>query len=70
MTSPSGFSLPSTGALLDEVRKAIGVCGAEGVFASPPVTTLRCEVEKKSDKGKEKRGRAPAEEAQDEDTSE
>lgn len=44
VTAPDGFKLPSQGALLEQVRIAIGACERKKLFAEPPVTRLTVET--------------------------
>ncbi len=62
VTAPAGFTLPLEGALLEQVRMAIGACAQKKLFADPPVSRLT--VETKTNKKDEATENPDAEEAE------
>lgn len=41
LTAPPGFTFPGDAALAETIRKKIQACTQDGLFASPPVTTVK-----------------------------
>jgi len=50
VTEPTGFTLPEEAELLTAVQGRIQACTQKGLFAQPPVTTLKMDTVKKEEK--------------------
>jgi CRISPR-associated protein Csb1 len=66
VTAPEKFVMPDTATLLADLQKGLKACNTKGLFASPPVTIVKCptKVVKKEEKTKDSDGDSPEDETE------